>query len=259
GGVVDLVDLIGGVDFYVPQDMKWDMSDTGDITINLKEGQQVLDGSKALQLLRFRRYPEGDVARVRVQQSFLMAVAQKLLGETNLVTTLPGLMKAAYDYVETDLSLSDALKYVQYASDVKISSLETETLPGVGQMVNGISYYLHDSVETKVSVKKVFFSDDVVTGDVSTESSKDKVIEVANGGGRSGIAGENQEMLISEGYNVEKVSNYNGEKTTYTRIYVRNQGEGEDLRSYYTGSKLMVDEDFIDEGIDILIILGTEE
>lgn len=32
----------------MPRDMKWDMSDTGDIKIDLKKGLQTLDGNKAL-------------------------------------------------------------------------------------------------------------------------------------------------------------------------------------------------------------------
>ena len=53
--LVEIVDAVGGVEVDVPQDMKWDMSDTGDIKIDLKKGLQTLDGNKALQLVRFRK------------------------------------------------------------------------------------------------------------------------------------------------------------------------------------------------------------
>ena len=47
-----IVDAVGGVDFDVPMDMYWDMSDNGGPVINLKAGMQHLDGAKAEQLVR---------------------------------------------------------------------------------------------------------------------------------------------------------------------------------------------------------------
>ena len=72
--LVEIVDAVGGVEVDVPQDMKWDMSDTGDIKIDLKKGLQTLDGNKALQLVRYRKgYANGDVGRIQVQQMFFLA------------------------------------------------------------------------------------------------------------------------------------------------------------------------------------------
>ena len=74
-----VVDAVGGVDFYVPQDMYWDMTDTGGPLINLKEGMQHLDGAKAEQLVRFRDgYVQKDLKRIEVQQEFIMALIDKV-------------------------------------------------------------------------------------------------------------------------------------------------------------------------------------
>ena len=51
--LIKLVDAIGGVTFNVPIDMKYD-DPTQDLHINLKAGEQVLNGDKAEQLLRWR-------------------------------------------------------------------------------------------------------------------------------------------------------------------------------------------------------------
>ena len=51
--LIKLVDAIGGVEFNVPIDMKYD-DPTQDLHINLKAGMQKLDGEKAEHLLRFR-------------------------------------------------------------------------------------------------------------------------------------------------------------------------------------------------------------
>ena len=182
-GFRDLVDLVGGVDFYVPQDMYKDMRDTGDPLINLKEGMQHLDGDKAEQLVRFRGYPQGDVQRVQVQQDFMRALAEKILSTETLLGNLPGLIKTGYEYVETDITLTDALKYAQYVEDVNVNNMQTATIPGVGQYVDGVSYYLHDEAETRVLVREFFYSDNLPTNEDGTPvDSKSNPIEIANGG-----------------------------------------------------------------------------
>ena len=75
---MDLVDLVEGVEFYVPRDMDYD-DPYQDLHIHLKEGRQVLDGEKAMQLVRFRGYDDGDIGRVAVQQDFLKALIKECL------------------------------------------------------------------------------------------------------------------------------------------------------------------------------------
>ena len=117
-GFGEIVDAIGGIDFYVPQDMYWDMRDTGDILIDLKEGQQVLDGDKAIQLVRFRRYAEGDVARVQVQQDFLKEAAKQILSTENIMSNIDTYIKTFFKYVKTDINIVDAIKYSGYIDDI---------------------------------------------------------------------------------------------------------------------------------------------
>lgn len=257
-GFKSLVDLIGGVDFYVPQDMYWDMRDTGDPLIDLEEGMQHLDGDKAEQLVRFRRYLNGDVDRVKVQQSFLKEVAKKLLSTDSMIKNLPNLIKTAYQYLDTDLTVTDAVKYVQYADDADLSKMKMETLPGVGGYIGKVSYFLSDEVETKAAVKRLFFSDNV-TEEEAAQSSVGKAIEVANGGSKSGFAAENEKMLTGEGFTVSKISTYEGDRTAYTRIVVSKAGMGEDIQGYYPDSQIVVDSSMLNDGIDILIILGENE
>ena len=147
--LVEIVDAVGGVEVDVPQDMKWDMSDTGDIKIDLKKGLQTLDGNKALQLVRFRKgYANGDVGRIQVQQLFLKALATKVLSTESIVKNLGDYIKVMYKYVDTDVSLSDALKYANYITKIDMSKMTMETLPGVGQYISGVSYFIHDPAET---------------------------------------------------------------------------------------------------------------
>ncbi len=69
-GFKSIVDILDGVDFYVPRDMKYS-DPSQNLYINLKEGMQHLDGDKAEQLVRFRRYVQGDHERIKVQREFV--------------------------------------------------------------------------------------------------------------------------------------------------------------------------------------------
>ena len=73
-----LVDAVNGVEFEVPFDMNYD-DPYQDLHIHLKKGVQTLDGEHAMQLVRFRRYSEGDIKRVEVQQAFMKALIKKCL------------------------------------------------------------------------------------------------------------------------------------------------------------------------------------
>ena len=139
----NIVDAFGGVDIDVPQDMDYD-DPYQDLYIHLKKGMQHLDGEKAEQLVRFRKYPQGDVARVEVQQLFLKEFAKKVLNTENLINNAGEILKNLYKYVETDFGINDALKYVKYIKDINVDNITMNTIPGEGKYIGNISYYIHD-------------------------------------------------------------------------------------------------------------------
>lgn len=249
-----IVDTIGGVEVNVPQDMYY--SDPyQDLYINLKAGPQVLDGDKAEQLVRFRHYPMGDIARVEVQQQFLKAFAQKVTSSDSIIKNLPDYISMLYSDVQTDVTLSDALKYVNYINMVDPTKITMEMLPGVAENIGGVSYYIYDEEETKTMVDKIFYGIGLEEGEEQT--SKGLSIEVANGGEIEGLAGRVGNRLERDGYTVSGVSTYTGEKQVYTRIIVKEDGMGTDLQDYFTDSKIEVDNTLLSAGTDIKIIIGT--
>ena len=258
--LVEIVDAVGGVEVDVPRDMKWDMSDTGDIKIDLKKGLQTLDGNKALQLVRFRKgYANGDVGRIQVQQMFLKALATKVLSTESIVKNLGDYIKVMYKYVDTDVSLSDALKYANYITKIDMSKMTMETLPGVGQYISGVSYFIHDPAETTEVVDRLFYNvAPAGNTDSDSSNSKDLTIEVSNGGTVAGLAARFTELLKNEGYTVTEPTNYTGEKLSYTRILVKNEGVGQDLVSYFKDARVEVLPNAVGSA-DIRIVLGTNE
>lgn len=143
-GFRHLVDLLGGVVVDVPKPMKYEDPYDG-LKIDLAAGRQLLDGEKAEQFVRFRHDEVGDdVGRIHRQQEFLEAAAEQLLSPSNL-PRLPKLLYTAAGYVDTDLPLTQqiSLAYAIYAAK-QGSGLVQETLPGRGDYVNGISFFLPD-------------------------------------------------------------------------------------------------------------------
>ncbi len=135
-----LVDAIGGVDFYVPQNMDYDAPDQN-LYIHFKEGMQHLNGEDALKVVRFRAgYAGGDIQRIQTQQDFLKAVAKKCLSISS-VFKIDDFADIFKKYVDTDLSAQNIVWYVQQLMNLKEGDITFITLPeNYNDSVKGLSY-----------------------------------------------------------------------------------------------------------------------
>ena len=136
----DLIDLFGGVDFYVPQDMT--SQDINSVPLFLEEGLQHLDGEKALALLRFRfGYVDQDIGRQNVQKNFLKACMEQWLTPKNLgkMTDVLSLFKTQSF---TNLETKHLLWFGWNLLQIGFKNIYTDTLPGYATMVGDQSYYV---------------------------------------------------------------------------------------------------------------------
>ena len=160
--------------------------------------------------------------------------------------------------MDTDVSLTDAVKYANYITKVDMDKISMETLPGAGQYVGGVSYFVHDPQATREMVDRVFYSVAPEVNEDGSIDSKSLLIEVANGGEVAGLAGRFTEKLAGEGFRLAEPTTYHGEQVDYTRIQVKTEGAGEDLVKYFDDAS--VESAPSDMGsADIRIILGTNE
>lgn len=136
---VELVDLVGGVDFNVPQRMYY-VDPTQDLYIDLYPGEQHLNGEKAMELVRFRGYAAADIQRTKVQQDFLKALAQKCLSITTL-TKVGGLADIFSRNVLTDLSVGNIAYFGQELLKCDFSQMYTHTLDGEGLYYEGTNVW----------------------------------------------------------------------------------------------------------------------
>ncbi|MEE0434139.1 MAG: LCP family protein [Peptococcaceae bacterium] len=140
-GFEKAIDAIGGVEMYVPSDLQY--SDPyQDLEINLKQGNQVLDGQHALQFVRYRAgYATGDLGRINAQQLFFEALANELL-DTSIITKVPALAKIVSEEMETDLTVSEMVWFFKQAQGMSADNIDMFVLPGSAEYVNDLSYYI---------------------------------------------------------------------------------------------------------------------
>ena len=247
-GFIKLVDAIGGVTFNVPIDMDYD--DTSqDLHIHLKAGEQLLDGDKAEQLVRFRHnndgssYPEeygdNDTGRMRTQREFIMAVIQQTAKVENIFK-LGQILEVAQENVITNIDFNVAKDYIPYAVEFSTENLLTATLPGENTNKNaaGTWIFVHDEDETAALIQELFYDRDLeqpteegtenTTGNETNSSSNatgnqtsssrvskaDIKLEVINGSGNSNKLQEVVNELEGAGYEVYRTGTTNSTSKT---------------------------------------------
>lgn len=132
-----VMDALGGVTFTVPQDMDYE-DPYQDLSIHLKAGEQTLSGKDAVGLLRYRRgYPEGDLKRIEVQQTFLLELFRQKCNPAYL-KEIPAVMDAIKGHVTTNLIGEDVVKYGEELYHLKQNGMDAVEMY---TLQNGDMYY----------------------------------------------------------------------------------------------------------------------
>jgi len=163
---IELVDEIGGVDFYVPIDMNY-YDPCQDLLIDLRAGQQRLNGAQAEQLVRFRNSNTGvtfdyeygtyDYGRMRTGRDFILATMQQTLRPENILR-IRGILDVMYGRVTTNVSLATARDYIPYVINFNDLTILSNQLPGESKIPNGSWVFIHDPEETAIMVREMFFT-----------------------------------------------------------------------------------------------------
>lgn len=139
--VAQIMNDLGPVNFDIPdvhgdgRGMVYDDPIQG-LHINLPPGNHDLNGSEVVHLLRYRKnnrgqgYVDGDIGRIRLQQNFIKALADQKLN-ASLILKVPSIFKDVVDNIDTNISLSDVVKYSKYLTGISSLNITTLTLPGV--------------------------------------------------------------------------------------------------------------------------------
>ncbi|MGM9551412.1 MAG: LCP family protein [Clostridia bacterium] len=150
----ETINALDGVDFDVPRDMDYE-DPLQNLYIHLKKGYQHLDGNQAEQLVRFRRYANGDIDRIAVQQSFLQAIVDQKLS-AKYVAKIPEVYSIISSNSSTNMRPIDMLNSGKQLLAVPKENFKTFTVPGEGKMIGEVSYYVHYSQELEELIATEF-------------------------------------------------------------------------------------------------------
>ncbi len=162
--LIDIVNIIGSIDFEVPIDMDYD-DPTQDLHIHLKKGMQKIDGEKAEQLLRFRHnndgssypaeYGDNDFGRMKTQRAFITETLKQTLVIEN-ITKAKAILNSVLANVETNMNIKEELfPYIPVAVEFDVNSIISEQLPGESQKLNDLWFFVHYKNETKKLVNEL--------------------------------------------------------------------------------------------------------
>ena len=143
-GFIQLVDTIGGVDFYNQYYMNYD-DPTQDLHIHFNTGWLHLNGYDAVRLVRWRQNNDGtnygDIARIENQQAFLTAVAKKCMSLSNLTSNLGDYIKIFENNVTTNLTNGNLVWFGQEFLSMGMENIHFYTIPSnYNDTIRGWSY-----------------------------------------------------------------------------------------------------------------------
>jgi polyisoprenyl-teichoic acid--peptidoglycan teichoic acid transferase len=127
-GIEKLIDALGGIQVHVPIDMHY-QDDSQHLYINLKAGDQRLNGKKALEFLRFRYDENGDIGRIQRQQSLMRAFMEQVLTPAT-VTKLPQILSIIRSHLDTNLTVEELFSLVSFGAQTQRSDVQMLMLPG---------------------------------------------------------------------------------------------------------------------------------
>ncbi len=134
GAFKELVDLLGGVDVFVPQSMSY-TDETQQLKIDLSPGWQTMNGEQADQFARFRSDGYGDLGRIQRQQALLQAIKEQLNHPT-VLPRLPQIIRVMQKYVDTNLSFEELLTLASFGLNLDQNQVKMVMLPGEGSNID---------------------------------------------------------------------------------------------------------------------------
>jgi anionic cell wall polymer biosynthesis LytR-Cps2A-Psr (LCP) family protein len=141
GGTREIVDALGGITVNVEESIETEQD--GEY-FSIPSGTQELTGAEALAYVRYRGDPTADIGRIGRQQRFLSALAAEAASPENL-PRLPAVARTVWRNVETNMNPFAASRFaIRFA--LLGGASNAELYPGTPQYINGISYWVPDTV-----------------------------------------------------------------------------------------------------------------
>jgi LCP family protein required for cell wall assembly len=214
-----IINLLGGIDIYVEKKLVY-TDYSGKLFINIPQGQQHMNGKTALEYVRFRHDPLGDIGRVQRQQKFISILMEKLKSPS-IIWKIPSLVDEALSALNTDLSPMDGIRLAQFVSSLPNRRIELLMAPGRAAYIGNVSYWIIDVQAASIAYirdieEKPAVGGDVVSNDLPVVSRREEIqdllprigkIGILNGDGASGLGRRASQVFQKLGVDVAYTSN----------------------------------------------------
>jgi LCP family protein required for cell wall assembly len=205
----ELVDLVGGVEVYVPQQMQYEDA-TQHLKIDLEPGWQTLTGDQAEQFARFRSDNKGDIGRVQRQQVLLKALRQRIQSPA-VLPRLPEAVRVMQQYIDTNLSLEEMLALVSFSLELDQDDFHMVLLPGRFSQPDEFvaSYWLMNS-QGRDRIMRQYFQQDIQQNSLYASPVRGRLrVAVQNATGETGVGDRVARYLREKGLeNVYVIENW---------------------------------------------------
>lgn len=259
-GFAGIVDAVGGIEMTFPYPARDAKS-----KLEVAAGAQVLDGRTALALARSRHYQEfregewvfvdaSDLGRTRRQQDLLMALITQI-DRPSSVGGFNELVDSLGQFVTADDTLNED-EIIQLAWEMRSvgpDNFDALTLPVNGLEEGGVSYVVPREPDCGQALA-AFRAGEPLAAAVEGNGR----VEVQNGNGVSGSAGEVADRLRSGGWEVVAVTS--GDRSDYTTTLVvarpRYLSQAESVAAYLGYGSVEVGT--VPAGADVVVIVGAD-
>jgi LCP family protein required for cell wall assembly len=258
-GFYDITNAIGGIDVCLKAPVQDRFSGA-----NFPAGPQTLSGAPALAFVRQRHgLLNGDIDRVARQQVFLAGMARKAFSG-NLLAPGSDTMDKLQQAVAKSVVLDEGWNIVEFAAQIveftggnltfqtiPVGSLALET-PSDGQAVEV------NPADVKAFVRGVI-PDEAAT-DAAAPGTPDPAsitVNVRNGAGVRGLAGDVADSLTSAGFTTGVVDNASSRNATVVRFAPGEQANG-DLVAQALSGPAQVEEDTNQAPGQVTVLLGSD-
>ncbi len=221
-GFFNLSSVVGGVEVNLCEPAQDDFSG-----VDLPAGVQTISGEQALAFVRQRHgLPRGDFDRIIRQQTFIGAMLRKILDDNVLLDLgkQRELVEAASQSLTVDQSL-DLFDLAAQMQSVTAGSIEFQTIPYVGDDEDDAGRYIL-RLQDEDTLHEFFAAlsaepaapAEATPAAPETVSPAEVSVEVFNGSGIPGLAGEAADALEQSGFTVTSTGNADSSDYETTEI-----------------------------------------
>lgn len=255
-GFQALVDEVGGIDIDFPNAARDSKSG-----LDIAAGTQSLDGSEALAYARSRHYQElqngswvsvdaDDIGRTGRQQEVMKAIISELKSPSSIAEA-GDIASTMSQHMTIDSNLAEAsvASLLWDYKGILTGDIIGATLPTSGRTIGGRSVVV--AQEPEASNMLANFKAGIAL------SSTPLVLEVLNGNGTAGAAGDMSDRLEGLGFRVGSVGNAGSSSYEATTVIVPEGSSDGDTVTEALGFGV-VEFGTVDDGFDAIVIVGSD-